>query len=114
MAENLTTIETLDPTPFKHLIMTIGELPTSFVDSMTYYECIAWLANYIQNTVIPAVNNNAEALQEIQDWFKNLDIDEELEKVIKQMIEDGTIYQMLDYDANTETLTLTFTNTGVN
>ena len=114
MAENLITIDTVDPTPFRKLIMTIGELPTSFVDSMTYYECMAWLVNYIKTDVVPAVNNNAAALKEIQDWFKNLDIDEELEKVIKQMIEDGTIYQMLDYDANTETLTLTFTNTGVN
>lgn len=113
MSEELNTIQTVDTSPFKHLIMTIGELPTSFVDSMSYYECMAWLVNYIQNTVIPAVNNNAEAVQELQEWFEHLDIDAEVKKLIDQMIEDGTFYQMLTYDATTETLTLSFNTTGV-
>ena len=57
------TIETLDPKAFRGLITTIGELPSSFVDSMSYYEMIAWLVDYIKNNVIPAVNNNAEAIK---------------------------------------------------
>lgn len=113
MAEELKTIETVDTSPFKRLVMTLGNLPTSFVESMTYYECMAWLIDYIQNTVIPTVNNNAEAVKELQEWFEHLDIDAEVKKLIDQMIEDGTFYQMLNYDATTETLTLSFNTTGV-
>lgn len=102
MSEELNTIQTVDTSPFKHLIMTIGELPTSFVDSMSYYECMAWLVNYIQNTVIPAVNNNAAATQELQDmvvqmkqymdnYFDNLDVQQEIDNKLDEMFANGQL-----------------------
>ena len=106
MAEELKTIETVDTSPFKHLVMTLGELPTSFVDSMTYYECLAWLVNFIQNTVIPTVNNNAEAVEELQtafvtlkkyveNYFENLDVQEEINNKLDEMAEDGTLQEII-------------------
>ena len=107
MTEELKTIDTVDTSPFKKLIMTIGELPTSFVDSMTYYECLAWLVDYIQNTVIPAVNNNADALSELQtafvtlknyvdNYFENLDVQQEINNKIDEMVESGQFQTILD------------------
>ena len=104
--EELQTIETVDTSPFKHLVMTIGELPTSFVDSMTYYECLAWLVNYIQNTVIPAVNNNAEAVEELQtafttlknyvdNYFDNLDVQTEINNKLDEMAESGELTTLI-------------------
>lgn len=106
MAEELKTIETVDTSPFKHLVMTLGELPTSFVDSMTYYECLAWLVNFIQNTVIPTVNNNAEAVEELQtafttlknyvdNYFDNLDIQEEVNNKLDEMAESGQLENII-------------------
>ena len=106
MEEELKTIETVDTSPFKHLVMTLGELPTSFVDSMTYYECLAWLVNFIQNTVIPTVNNNAEAVEELQTAFKtlknyvdtyfdNLDVQEEIDNKLDEMAADGTLQEII-------------------
>lgn len=103
--EDLKTIETVDTSPFKRLCMTIGELPASFVDSMTYYECLAWLVNYLQNTVIPAVNNNAEATEELQTafvtlknyvdhYFDNLDVQEEINNKIDEMVQSGYFDQI--------------------
>ena len=103
----LKTIETVDTSPFKHLIMTIGELPSSFVDSMSYYEMLAWLCNYLENTVIPAVNGNAEATQELQaafvtlkdyvdNYFDNLDVQEEIDKKLDEMAESGVLQQLID------------------
>ena len=40
------------------MVMTVGNLPTSFVASMSYYEALAWLCNYLETQVIPTVNNN--------------------------------------------------------
>ena len=106
MAEELKTIETVDTSPFKHLVMTLGELPTSFVESMTYYECLAWLVNFIQNTVIPTVNNNAEAVEELQTafttlknfvdtYFDNLDVQDEVDHKLDEMAQDGTLENII-------------------
>ena len=106
MSENLQTIDTLDPTPFKHFITTIGALPTSFTDSMSYYELLAWFCDYLQNTVIPAINNNAQAVEELQalyielhdyveNYFDNLDVQEEINKKLDEMAEDGSLTALI-------------------
>ena len=103
---NLKTISTIDPSPFKHLCVTIGELPSSFLESMSYYELLAWFVNYLQNTVIPAVNANGEATAELQElfvelktfvdtYFENLDVQEEINNKLDQMAEDGTLQEII-------------------
>lgn len=112
MAENLNlkTVDTVDTRPFKRLVMTIGELPTSFIESMTYYELLAWFVNYLETVIIPTVNNNAEATQELQDlftelknfvdnYFDNLDVQEEINNKLDAMAEDGTLAELLAKDA---------------
>lgn len=109
MTEELKTIDTVDLSPFKKLVMTIGELPTSFVESMTYYEALAWFVNYLQNTIIPTVNNNAEAVEELQElyielkefvdnYFDNLDVQEEIDNKLDEMTESGALADIVaDY-----------------
>ena len=107
-ANELKTITTLDEKPFKHFCVTIGELPSSYIDSMSYYELCAWLCQYLENTVIPAVNANGEAVEELQGlylqlkeyvdtYFDNLDVQEEINNKLDQMAEDGVIGAMLDH-----------------
>ena len=102
----LKTVETVDTSPFKKLVVTIGELPTSFVESMTYYELLAWFTNYLQNTIIPAVNNNGEAVTELQEkfielktfvdtYFDNLDVQEEINNKLDEMVEDGSLQEII-------------------
>lgn len=85
--------------PFKYLCMTIGNLPTSYIESMSYYETLCWLCKYLENTVTPAVNNNAEALQELQDYvtnyFENLDVQEEINNKLDEMAEDGELVEII-------------------
>ena len=47
--------------PFAKFCCTIGNLPTSYMISLTYEEQLLWLCNYLEKTVIPAVNTNAES-----------------------------------------------------
>lgn len=91
MAEdlNLKTVNTVDTRPFKKLVMTIGELPTSFVESMTYYELLAWFTNYLETVIIPTVNNNGEAVEELQDKF--IDLKNATEEEIAEFEENITI-----------------------
>ena len=50
MNDNLNKEVTILP-PFKRLCMTIGELPASYLESMTYYEALLWLTKYLKDTV---------------------------------------------------------------
>ena len=65
--ENLQPIQKL--TPFTKRVMSIGTLPSSFYASMSYYESMVWLYEYLKNQVIPTVNNNAEAVEELQEKY---------------------------------------------
>lgn len=76
---NLKTVTTVDTRPFRKLVMTIGELPTSFIESMTYYELLAWFTNYLETVIIPTVNNNGEAVEELQDKYVELKTNTEQE-----------------------------------
>lgn len=102
----LHTIESLDRQPFKYMVATIGNLPTSFVDSMSYYELLAWLCQYLEKTVIPAIDNNAEALEELQakfielktyvdNYFDNLDVQEEINNKLDDMAESGQLADII-------------------
>lgn len=94
---------------FKKLIMTIGNLPSSYVESLSYYECMLWLCNYLETTVIPTVNNNGEAVEELQSlfielktyvdsYFENLDVQEEINEKLDEMAEDGSLTNLIkDY-----------------
>lgn len=102
----MNTVETLD-SPFKHLVMTIGELPATFVESMSYYEALAWLVNYIEKTLLPAVNGNAEATKELQEAFvelknyvdnylDNLDLQSDINNKLDAMAESGQLAEIIN------------------
>ena len=100
MASSIENIETIE-SPFRRFVTTIGVFPTAFTDAMTYYECLAYLVKYLDDTVIPAVNENAEALAELQTlfvelksyvehYFDNLDVQNEINRKLDQMASDGS------------------------
>ena len=98
------SIETLRP--FTRFCCTIGNLPTSYMESLTYEEQLIWLCNYLENVVIPAVNNNAEAVKELQDlyvvlkdyvdnYFNNLDVQQEINNKLDAMAESGQLTDII-------------------
>lgn len=82
-------------TPFKHVCMTIGNLPSSYIDSMSYYETLLWLCKFLKDEVIPTVNNNSEVVAELQNfvihYFDNLDVQEEINNKLDAMAESGEL-----------------------
>ena len=85
--------------PFTRFCITIGNLPTSYAESMTYEEQLLWFCNFLQTKVIPAVNNNAEAVIELQEYvesyFDNLDVQEEIDHKLDEMVLDGTLQEII-------------------
>lgn len=95
--------------PFGKFCCTIGELPTSYMISLTYEEQLLWLCKYLEETVIPAVNTNAEAVAELQElyielknyvdnYFENLDVQEEINNKLDAMALDGTLEKIINQD----------------
>lgn len=85
--------------PFKKMCVTIGNLPTSFMESMSYYEALCWFYNFLDKEVIPAVNANSELVKELQDYmenyFKNLDVQEEINNKLDEMAESGELADII-------------------
>ena len=105
MASGLKNIETIE-SPFRRFVTTIGVFPTAFTYAMTYYECLAYLVKYLEETVIPAVNDNAEALAELQslfvelksyvdNYFDNLDVQQEINNKLERMAQNGKLYEII-------------------
>ena len=100
-------VPTMEIAPLKKICMTIGELPSSYLETMTYYEMLIWFTNYLKDSIIPAVNNNAEATHELQElfvqlqsyvnnYFDNLDIQEEINNKLDDMLENGQLEQIIE------------------
>lgn len=104
----------------KKICMTIGELPTSYLETMTYYEMLIWFISYIRDTLIPTINNNGEAVQELQDLYIKLEdyvnnyfdknFPELVDDKIEELVEDGTIGNLLNNYAGLIKVYDTFVN----
>lgn len=105
MASGLKNIETIE-SPFRRFVTTIGVFPTAFTDAMTYYDCLAYLVKYLEDNVVPAVNNNAEALETLQNYvvhyFDNLDVQDEINNKLDAMAEAGTLAEIMAEYATTK------------
>ena len=98
-----------DGLKFPKFVNNLGIIPTSYKDSMSYYECLAWLCKYLEETVIPTVNQNGNAVQELQNlyielnsyvthYFDNLDVQEEINNKLDEMASTGVLQNLIsDY-----------------
>ena len=92
--------------PFGRLCVTLGMLPSSYTESLTYEEQLLWMLNYIEKTLIPTINNNAQAVEELQalylelksyvdNYFTNLDVQQEINNKLDQMAESGQLTDII-------------------
>lgn len=92
--------------PLQNFICTIGNLPTSYALSLSYEEQIMWLCNYLENNVMPTLENNTNVTEETQraflelqqyvtDYFNNLDVQEEINNKLDEMAENGTLEEII-------------------
>ncbi len=83
-----------------------NNIPAVYDNTLSYYEELCALIKYLQDIVVPAVNENAsavttisEAVEQLQkyveDYFKNLDVQEEINNKLDEMAEDGTLQEII-------------------
>ena len=111
MSENITNnpsvpTQVVAEVKFPQFINNLGIIPTSYKDSMSYYETLAWLCKYLEETVIPTVNQNGQAVQELQGlyiqlqeyvvhYFDNLDVQQEINNKLDKMVQNGTLTTLI-------------------
>lgn len=82
-------------------------IPTMFDDSLSYYEALCALNNFIQKNIVEVINNNAtvteayiKLVDELKDYvehyFDNLDVQEEIDNKLDIMAQDGTLGSLLN------------------
>ena len=105
MTELIPPVPIEDLPPFQAFLA--ANIPAVYDNTMSYYDELTGLIAYIQNTLIPAVNTNQEALVQLQGlytqlkdyvdhYFDNLDVQEEINHKIDEMVIDGTFQQIFD------------------
>ena len=61
---------------FPKFCSTIGELPTSYLMSMTYLEQVTWICHAINTKIIPVINENGELtnqlIKELDTFFETI------------------------------------------
>lgn len=100
-------VPTMKVPPLKKICMTIGQLPASYVESMSYYEMLIWFVHYLRDDIIPVVNANGEATKELQElyvelqdyvnnYFDSTDFQEMVNNKLDEMVEDGTLQNLIN------------------
>lgn len=81
-------------------------IPTVFDDSLSYYEAICALSDWLQENLVEVVNNNAKVTEEyialvnelkdyVKNYFENLDVQEEINNKLDQMAESGQLADII-------------------
>lgn len=87
--------------------LTIGMIPSSYKLALTYEEQLLCIGKFIDETVIPALNNNAEAVTELQilfsdlknyveNYFDDINIQNEINNKLDEMYENGDFENILN------------------
>ena len=89
-------------------------IPTAFDDSLSYYEALCALYKFIQRQIVTTINNNATVTQSfinkeieleqlfkdlkdyVDNYFANLDVQEEINNKLDAMVEDGTLASIIE------------------
>ena len=91
---------------FTRFCMSIAQVPSSYISGLTMEEQLLWLCSYLTNEVIPTVNNNGQAVEELQtlyvqlkdyvdNYFDNLDIQTEVNNKLEDMAESGQLQEII-------------------
>lgn len=83
-----------------------SNIPAVYDNTMSYYEELCALIKYLQDVVVPALNDNASAITTIseaveqlksyvENYFENLDVQEEINNKLDEMAEDGRLTDII-------------------
>lgn len=94
--------------PFKAWLA--SNIPAVYDNTMTYYEELVSLIKYLQDVIVPAINDNAEAITTLSETIQHLmgNVVSILSDLFSEALEKGDISADLgiNYDSVNESITL--------
>lgn len=85
--------------PFKSWLA--SNIPAVYDNTMSYYEELCALIAYLEKQVTPTVNANTVELAKlksyVENYFDNLDVQEEINNKLDKMAEDGTLEEIIGH-----------------
>lgn len=87
----------IDLKPFKFWCQKV--LPLIYDDSLSYYELLCKVVDYLNNTMtdVTVLHDEFVQLQNwVNDYFENLDVQNEINNKLDEMAEDGTLSNLLE------------------
>lgn len=81
-------------TPFKMCVLQNFPFIEADFDALTNYELMCKIVEYL-NKVIEQQNITGENVNELLNWFNNLDVQEEVNEKLDKMVEDGTFEELV-------------------
>lgn len=80
--------------PFKWFVLQNFPFIDEDFDAMTNYEVLCKVVEYLNKT-IDAVNSMGEEVNALQEWFDNLDVQDEVDKKLDEMAESGELASVI-------------------
>lgn len=80
--------------PFKWYILENFPFLEDSIDSLTNYQLFCKLGE-MYNKQVDSINTLGIQVEEISDWFDNLDVTEEINNKLDKMAEDGSLYEII-------------------
>lgn len=81
--------------PFSRFCVMIGAIPESIIKSLSYEEQLLRLIKFLKTTVIPAIDGNTTAIQAIEEWIENVDLQEFVDNKLDEMAESGELTEII-------------------
>lgn len=90
--------------PFKAFLA--SNIPSVYDNTLSYYDELTKLIGYIETVILPTVNTNTTDIEKLNESFKqlksyvdnyfnNLDVQEEINNKLDEMAEDGTLQEIV-------------------
>ena len=103
MSENIEKAPNVPP----FVTFVTSAVPMVFDNSLSYYEALCALWKWLQDDVVNVINNNATVTEEyiqltndmkeyMDNYFDNLDVQEEINNKLDAMVEDGTLQELIN------------------
>ena len=83
--------------PFKAFLA--SNIPSVYDNTLSYYDELTKLIAYLEQQVVPVVNETAAVVGSLKEYvdhyFDNLDVQEEINNKLDEMVEDGTLTDII-------------------
>lgn len=82
-------------TPFKWFVLQNFPFIEADFDAITNYELLCKIVEYLNKT-ITATNDLGKQVEDLNNWFNNLDIQDEVDNKLDEMVEDNTLAEIIN------------------